>query len=92
MSSRTLVPPMVAWHSIPRKSPRAMTTYQSLTQKKRGEKENKKKEEGKGTFWICWASSRVGSRIRTWGSLTVWSNLWRMEMAMVAVLPVPAWP
>lgn len=43
------------------------------------------------TFWICWASSRVGARTRAWHSRSEVSMRWRIEMAKVAVLPVPDW-
>ena len=43
------------------------------------------------TFWICWANSRVGPRIRAWVAWSSTSMFWRHEMAKVAVLPVPDW-
>lgn len=39
------------------------------------------------TFWICWASSRVGARMRDWHSRSLGSSLARVPMAKVAVLP-----
>ncbi|KAH3968874.1 hypothetical protein HBI18_009020 [Parastagonospora nodorum] len=41
------------------------------------------------TFWICWASSRVGARMSAWQALTLESIFWRVEMEKVAVFPVP---
>jgi hypothetical protein len=43
------------------------------------------------TFWICWASSRVGARISAWQALTLESIFWRVEIEKVAVFPVPDW-
>lgn len=41
------------------------------------------------TFWICVASSRVGDKHSTWLSRTVVSNICRIAIENVAVLPVP---
>ena len=41
------------------------------------------------TFWICWASSRVGARISACVSFLLVSIFCSTEMAKVAVLPVP---
>jgi hypothetical protein len=41
------------------------------------------------TFWIWFASSRVGARHSAWVSRRLVSMLWRIEMEKVAVLPVP---
>lgn len=43
------------------------------------------------TFWICWANSRVGARMRAWHALMLGSIFWRTEMEKVAVFPVPDW-
>src|SRR5882757_4553434 len=43
------------------------------------------------TFWICWANSRVGARIKAWHCLMLGSSFWRTEMEKVAVFPVPDW-
>ena len=45
------------------------------------------------TFWICWASSLVGARIRAWHSLNPVSIFSRIAIENVAVFPVPdcAW-
>ena len=51
----------------------------------------KKSPRAMTTFWICWASSRVGARIKAWHCLTVWSIFWRTLMEKVAVFPVPDW-
>lgn len=43
--------------------------------------------------YTCWANSRVGAKISAWQSLNSGSSCCNIEMANVAVLPVPdcAW-
>lgn len=43
------------------------------------------------TINTCWASSLVGANTSAWVSLRSISNCCRMEIANVAVLPVPDW-
>lgn len=43
------------------------------------------------TINTCWASSLVGANTSAWVSLNSISNCCRMEIANVAVLPVPDW-
>lgn len=41
------------------------------------------------TWFTCWASSRVGARMRAWHSRRVTSTCCRIAMEKVAVFPVP---
>lgn len=57
---------------------------------------NLKPMQHASSFWnyainTCWASSLVGANTSAWVSLNSISNCCRMEIANVAVLPVPDW-
>ena len=47
--------------------------------------------KAEATFWLCYASYRVGESTRTWGALTLAYILCRDPKQKTAVFPVPDW-